>query len=425
MTTKNHINCPKCGTEININDGISRQIENELKEKYQKELQNEMQGIALKEQKLKEDFEAFEEKKRRENELFQDRLDKAIKEKEKNAEEKWRKKAIEEQEEQFKTLQEELNEKSKQLAEFNKAKAEIERLKREKEEAKTAALVEAERKLNEQLEAERIKIKKAADDENELKIRELQKKLEDQRNLTEEMKRKQEQGSMQLQGEVQELAIEEFLATQFPLDTIEEIKKGARGGDCIQLVNTRELQQCGKIYYESKRTKDFQASWIEKFKADMREKGANIGVLVTEVMPSGMDRMGMKDGVYICTFEEFKALAGILRESLIQISQALGSQVNKGDKMVMLYDFLTSTNFRMQIEAIVEGFSSMKTALESEKRSMQRIWKEREKQLEKVIYNTIDMHASIRGIAGNAVQSVKALELSEDQDLPALDNEQD
>ncbi|NBN99162.1 MAG: DUF2130 domain-containing protein, partial [Flavobacteriia bacterium] len=361
----------------------------------------------------------------KENELFQERLEIAVKEKEKNAEEKWRKKAAEEQEEQFKTLQEELNEKSTQLAEFNKAKAEIERLKREKEEAKTAALVEAERKLNEQLEVERIKIKKAADDENELKIRELQKKLEDQRNLTEEMKRKQEQGSMQLQGEVQELAIEEFLATQFPLDTIEEIKKGARGGDCIQLVNTRELQQCGKIYYESKRTKDFQPSWIEKFKADMREKGANLGVLVTEVMPNGMERMGMKDGVYICTFEEFKALAGILRESLIQISQALGSQVNKGDKMVMLYDFLTSTNFRMQIEAIVEGFSSMKSALESEKRSMHRIWKEREKQLEKVIYNTIEMHASIRGIAGSAVQSVKALELSEDHDLPALDNEQD
>ncbi len=425
MTTAQHLNCPKCGTVIDVNDGISRQIENELKEKYQKEIQAEMNGVAQREQKLKDDLAAFEEKKRKENELFQERLEIAVKEKEKNAEEKWRKKAAEEQEEQFKTLQEELNEKSKQLAEYNKAKAEIERLKREKEEAKTAALVEAERKLNEQLEAERIKIKKAADDENELKIRELQKKLEDQRNLTEEMKRKQEQGSMQLQGEVQELAIEEFLATQFPLDTIEEIKKGARGGDCIQLVNTRELQQCGKIYYESKRTKDFQASWIEKFKADMREKGANIGVLVTEVMPSGMERMGMKDGVYICTFEEFKALAGILRESLIQISQALGSQVNKGDKMVMLYDFLTSTNFRMQIEAIVEGFSSMKSALESEKRSMHRIWKEREKQLEKVIYNTIDMHASIRGIAGNAVQSVKALELSEDQDLPALDNEQD
>jgi hypothetical protein len=425
MTPSNHINCPTCGTEIDVNDGISRQIEIELKEKYQKELQVELNQVAQKEQKLKEALEAFEEKKRKENELFQEKLDKALKDQEKSTEEKWRKKISEEQQEQYKELQDELNEKSKQLSEFNKAKAEIERLKREKEEVKSAAEVDAARKLNEQLEAERIKIKKAADDENELKIRELQKKLEDQRNLTEEMKRKQEQGSMQLQGEVQELAIEEFLATQFPLDTIEEIKKGAKGGDCIQIVNTREIQQCGKIYYESKRTKDFQASWIEKFKADMREKGANIGVLVTEVMPNGMDRMGMKDGVYICTFEEFKALAGILRESLIQVCQALGSQVNKGDKMVMLYDFLTSTNFRMQIEAIVEGFSSMKSALESEKRSMHRIWKEREKQLEKVIYNTIDMHASIRGIAGNAVQSVKALELSEDQDLPALENEQD
>ncbi|MFM8243677.1 MAG: DUF2130 domain-containing protein, partial [Crocinitomicaceae bacterium] len=224
MTTAQHLNCPKCGTVIDVNDGISRQIENELKEKYQKELRAEMNGVAQREQKLKDDLAAFEEKKRKENELFQERLEIAVKEKEKNAEEKWRKKAAEEQEEQFKTLQEELNEKSTQLAEFNKAKAEIERLKREKEEAKTAALVEAERKLNEQLETERIKIRKAADDENELKIRELQKKLEDQRNLTEEMKRKQEQGSMQLQGEVQELAIEEFLATQFPLDTIEEIK---------------------------------------------------------------------------------------------------------------------------------------------------------------------------------------------------------
>jgi hypothetical protein len=225
------------------------------------------------------------------------------------------------------------------------------------------------------------------------------------------MKRKQEQGSMQLQGEVQELAIEEWLQAQFPLDSIEEIKKGARGGDCIQTVNTFSQQNCGKIYYESKRTKDFQGSWIEKFKADMREKGADIGVLVTEAMPSDMQRMGLRDGVWVCSYEEFKGLCGVLRESIIQVSSAIGSQVNKGDKMQLLYEYLTSNSFRMQVEAIVEGFSSMKSALESEKRAMQRIWKEREKQIEKVINNTIDMHASIRGIAGNAIQAVKALEL--------------
>ena len=227
------------------------------------------------------------------------------------------------------------------------------------------------------------------------------------------MKRKQEQGSMQLQGEVQELAIEEWLASQFPLDTIDEIKKGARGGDCIQIVNTRTVQNCGMVYYESKRTKDFQPSWIEKFKADIREKGANIGVLVTEVMPSDMSRMGLKEGIWICNYEEFKGLCSVLRESIIQLSIAISSQENKGDKMHMLYDYLTGNTFRLQVEAIVEGFTQMRIDLESEKRAMQSIWRKREKQIEKVTVNTIDMHASIKGIAGNAIQAVKLLELQE------------
>jgi hypothetical protein len=143
----------------------------------------------------------------------------------------------------------------------------------------------------------------------------------------------------------------------------------------------------------------------------MRVKSADIGVLVTEAMPSDMERRGFRNGVWICTYDEFKGLCGVLRESIIQVNNALSSQENKGDKMHMLYEYLTSNNFRMQVEAIVEGFSSMKNALESEKRSMQRIWKEREKQIDKVITNTIDMHASIRGIAGSAIQPVQALEL--------------
>src|SRR5690606_27252105 len=146
----------------------------------------------------------------------------------------------------------------------------------------------------------------------------------------------------QLQGEVMELAIEEYLSKTFPLDTIDEIKKGATGADCVQIVNTREEQNCGTIYYESKRTKAFQPTWIEKFKNDIRTKKADIGVLVTEVMPSDMDRMGMKEGVWICTFEEFKGLSAVLRQSIIQLNQAVQSQENKGDKMSMLYDFLTS-----------------------------------------------------------------------------------
>jgi hypothetical protein len=270
--------------------------------------------------------------------------------------------------------------------------------------------------MNTVLEEERVKIASQEREKHEMTLKEMQKKLDDQKRLTEEMKRKQEQGSMQLQGEVQELAIEEWLRQRFPFDVIDEVKKGARGGDCLQRVRNERQVECGKIYYESKRTKDFQANWIQKFKADMREKGADVGVLVTEAMPAGMERMGQYDGIWICRFEEFKGLCAVLREGVLQVSIAMESQEQKGDKMTMLYDYLTGNTFRMQVEAIVEGFTSMRQALDREKRSMTSIWKEREKQIDKVLINTIEMHASIKGIAGNAIQTVQALELPSGED---------
>ncbi len=413
MKNSTQINCPNCGTAIDVQDILAHQLEDEIKLKYQNQLADEQKKYSAEVESLNKAKEEFEEKKKQENVLFQDRLEKQLKEDRKTLEEKLKLKFREEQLEQFNALQKELNEKSEQVKELNLTKIEVEKLKREKSELKEKAEAEAQKNLNETLITEKEKIRKQEEDKNELRFKELQKQLEDQRRLTEEMKRKQEQGSMQLQGEVQELAIEEWLAAQFPLDTIDEIKKGARGGDCIQTVNTRTLQNCGTIYYESKRTKDFQPSWIEKFKADIREKGANIGVLVTEVMPSDMDRMGLKDGIWICNYDEFKGLCSVLRESIIQINVAVSSQENKGDKMHMLYDYLTGNTFRLQVEAIVEGFTQMRADLESEKRAMQSIWKKREKQIEKVTVNTIDMHASIKGIAGNAIQSVTLLELAE------------
>jgi len=407
----NKINCPNCNAFIDVQDILAHQLEDEIRAKYQNQLLAEKKQFEEKEQALLQQKLEFEAKKKQENELFQERLEQQLRVDRKALEDKLKAKLLEENADQMLSLQKELREKSEQVKELNVSKAEIEKLKREKDELKSIAEAEAEKKLNEILAQEREKIKKNEEDKNELRIKELMMQLEKQKELTEEMRRKQEQGSMQLQGEVQELAIEEWLTSKFPLDTIDEIKKGARGGDCIQIVNTHSRQNCGKIYYESKRTKDFQPSWIEKFKADMREKGADIGVLVTEAMPSGMDRMGLYDGIWICNFDEFKGLSGVLRESMIQLNMAVASQENRGDKMHLLYDYLTSNTFRMQVEAIVEGFSSMKNALESEKRSMQRIWKEREKQIDKVITNTIDMHASIRGIAGSAIQPVQALEL--------------
>lgn len=411
MAEQSSIQCPNCGTTIDVNDILKHQLEDSIRKEFQQKATAQAKELELKNEQFEKAKAEFEAKKKQENELFTERLDREKKIAEKEITEKLKTKLDEENKDRLLSMEKELSEKSEKLRELNKMEGEIAKLQREKLEMKEAIEAESQKQLNAALVLERDKIRKQEEEKNELKIKEYQKQSDDQKKLIEEMKRKQEQGSMQLQGEVMELAIEEWLASNFPLDSIDEVKKGANGADCLQIVNTRELQNCGSIYYESKRTKAFQPAWIEKFKNDIRDKKANIGVLVTEVMPAGMDRMGMRDGIWICTYEEFKGLSAVLRQSLIQVSQAVQAQENKGDKMAMLYDFLTSNEFRLQIEGIVEGFTQMQSDLDSEKRAMQRIWKQREKQIEKVVNNTLGMYGSIRGIAGNAIQTVRALEL--------------
>ena len=418
MQKESKITCPRCGFEFDVQDVLSHQLEDEIQKKYNSKLAEEKLKYEAQAKSLDAEKVAFEEKKKKENELFQEKLDAKIKEEKKQIEIRLKAKIEEEQADQFKTMQKELNDQSEKLKDLSRSKAEIAKLIREKGELKEAIEADSQKILNQKLQEEKEKIRKVEQDKNEMAMRELQKQLDDQKKLTEEMIRKQEQGSMQLQGEVQELAIEEWLANNYPLDTINEIKKGARGGDCIQTVHTRNRQNCGTIYYESKRTKDFQPSWIEKFKNDIREKGADIGVIVTEAMPSDMERMGLKDGIWICTYDEFKSLSLALRETILLVSNVVTSQENKGDKMHLLYDYLTSKTFTMQVEAIVDGFTQMKIDLDSEKRAMQRIWKQREKQIEKVVMNTVDMYGSMRGIAGSAIPEVKALELPDFEPEP-------
>lgn len=420
---KRKINCPNCAEEIDVNDILYQQVDRDLKQKYNDDLAKEKEKFETKNSKLNKERKELEEGRKTQKKEIENKVKTELKQKEINLKRKYKAEAEKEQSDAITLLREELNEKSGKIKELNKATAELEKVKREKDELANSIKAEAEKELSQRLISEKEKIQKEENNKNELKFKELREQLEDQKKLTKEMKRKQEQGSMQTQGEVQELGIEEWLADKFPLDTIQEIKKGERGADCLQIVHTRTHQNCGSIYYESKRTKSFQPSWIEKFKADIRDKNANIGVLVTEVMPQGMERLGIKDGVWVCTFEEFKGLCAVLRESIVQINTAIVTQDNKGDKMGMLYDFLTSNEFKLQIEAIVEGFTQMKSDLESEQRSMRGIWKKREKQIEKVLLNTTSMYGSIKGIAGNALQSVPLLELpsNEDNTLDELD----
>ncbi len=418
--------CPKCQAPINVSEALYKQIERENQNKFlaqQKAFEKEVNEKRAQYQSYFKNLEQKEETLKERAKEQQAKFDEAVKqasalalqdERAKIIEEA-RKNAFLEQQKGLELLQKELDEKSKQVQELHQKEAEIERLKRENNEAESRLKAENEKKLNEKLDLEREKIEKALHEKNELKFKQQEEQLEMLRNELKNAQRKAELSSQQFQGEVQELAIEEFLRQKFPLDSVEEIKKGQRGGDCIQVVHTREFQNCGKIYYESKRTKEFQKAWVEKLKNDMREIGADVGVIVSEALPKEMERMGLFEGVWVCSFEEFKGLSAVLREGVIQVSLAKKSQENKGDKVNLLYHYLTSSEFSMQVNAIIEGFEQLRADLESEKRAMARIWKSREKQIDKVFEGTINMYGSIKGIAGNAIRQVKALELGYDE----------
>lgn len=411
MSDKVNIKCPNCGQKIDVDQILYNQLEDDIRQKYLKELSRVKQDFEDKESKLKQKERMITEKEA----LMQEQIDQKVKEEmvaQKSSLTIQLKKQLEsENEDRIKSMQEELNSKSDQVKELNATKAKLEQVKREKEEQADLIKLEMERRLSQTLRDERVAIAKQESEKHEMKLRESNTIIEGLKSKLAEAQRKAEQGSMQLQGEVQEVGIEEWLAEQFPLDTISEVKKGQRGADCIQVVHTRQHQNCGTIYYESKRTKEFYPSWIEKFRDDMREQGANIGVMVTDAMPKGMERMGLVEGIWVCTFQEFKGLCFVLRENIIQMSNALTSQENKGEKMNMLYDFLTSNEFKLQIEAIVEGFTQMHIDLLAEKKSITGHWKKREKQIQKVLLNTNHMYHSIKGIAGNAIQSIQSLEL--------------
>ena len=397
-----NVTCPKCQHNFEPTDAIREEVEKELRGKmtdWQKKKEEETSAL-LAEQKTKIQNELTEQLKKNISGEYEHKL---------------------------KLMQDNEANMSKQVNEFRQK--ELEFLKQVQAiQAKEAELeLELQRKLNteretlkaqiQKEEAERLSIK---DQEHVLKVKELEKQLEDQRKLAEEMRRKAEQGSMQMQGEVQELLLEELLKTSFPFDQISEVGKGVRGADCIQLVRNSLGQEAGKIIYESKRTKDFNQEWIDKLKADMRSQGADIAVIVTQTFPKELDRFGEKDGVYICSFQEVKSVALLLRNAILKIHDTKKSQVNKGDKMSFLYDYLTSNEFSEQWKAVGEGFRQMRSSIQKERDAMEKLWKAREKQLEKVLLNAMHIKGSIEGIAGaDAIH----LDLLEDDTTLGLEEE--
>jgi hypothetical protein len=328
--------------------------------------------------------------------------------------EELKQKILKEQNESISSLQEELESKSEQIKELNNSKIEIAKLKREREEVEAKIKAEAQISLDERLYEEKLKIQKSLEIENELKLRAKDESLEQIKKELENARRKAEQGSMQIQGEALELAIESWLGSQFPFDNIKEVKKGAFGADCVQTINTRDIANCGIICYESKNTKSWSDGWISKLKQDMLKVNADLGVLVTSVYPKDMRRMGFVDDIWVCSLDEFKGSSALLRDSLIRVYQTAKKDENRTDKISRLYDYMTGNEFSMQLTAIVDGFIKMQEELDKEKRSLMASWKRRQKTIDGVLTNTTEMYGALQGIAGaSVITNIEALELSE------------
>lgn len=379
----NTITCPNCNHSFEPNEIIREEVEKELRTKmvdWQKKKQVEMDQLILEEKKR---IQTETETALRKN-ISQDFENKLRLLEQNNKENEEKLKLARQKELEFLQKEQQLKNKEEEL--------ELSVQKRLTEER--SKLSEELRKLEEQKSATR-------DQEYQMRMKELEKQLEDQKKLAEEMRRKAEQGSMQLQGEVQELALEELLRSEFPFDLVEEVGKGVKGADCIQSVRNTTGQVCGRIIFESKRAKDFSNDWIEKLKKDMRGQQADMAILVTQAFPKGMSGFGEKDGVWLCSFKEVVPIVHLLRDSIFRLYNATRSQENKGDKMHLLYDYLTSNEFSEQWKAIREGFLAMKLSIQRERDAMEKLWKVREKQLEKVLLNAAHIKGSVEGIAGS------------------------
>ena len=374
--TKETIKCPECGEVIELSEAISHDIEIRLKQQY--------------ENKIEKTKKSIEEKAKKE---VQESLNIKISD-----------------------LNEQLEEKTKNLKEAQKQEIELRKRQRELVEKEEKLELELSRKID----AERQKIiqktSKEFEETHRLKDAEKDKQLDDMKRQIDELKRKAEQGSQQMQGEVLELELEESLKEEFPFDVIEPVAKGVKGGDIIQTVKTQSGRICGKILWETKRTKNWSDSWIQKLKDDQRDAKADLAILASETLPKGFHHFRLISGVWVTDILSAVSLALALRVVLIQVARERETQVGKKEKMELAYNYLTGQEFRNRVEAIVESFTAMKADLEAERRAMLKIWAKREKQIERVISNAAGMHGDLQEIAGSSLPTIKRLELPNDDE---------
>ena len=405
--------CPQCKSEIKLTESLAAPLLESIRRDYELRLTQKDADVAKREKILHEREVTLQ--KARENiddevnhKLQQERLRIATEE---------QKKAklalahdLEQRNKEITDLQEVLRERDTKLAAAQKAQAEVLRRQRELEDARRELELTIEKRVLENLEAARNKARKEAEDELKLKVLEKEQTISSMQKQIEELKRKAEQGSQQLQGEVQELELEQMLSTKFPRDAILPVPKGEFGGDVLQRVMGPTGQTCGMILWESKRTKNWSDGWLAKLREDQRTAKADVAVLISQVLPRDMETFGFVDGVWVAHPRVALPVAISLRQTLIEVASVRQASEGQQTKMEMVYQYLIGSRFRQRIQAIVEAFSSMRDDLDREKKAITKQWAKREEQIDRVMQATVGMYGDLQGIAGKTLQEIEGLE---------------
>ena len=412
------ITCPNCGEEFEISDALTGRIREHLKAELLKE-------VSRREAKLKEKTEllrAEAEQISKSREAIDEEIESRLKKRLADAEKKAAKKLEGQYADQLKDLQGAIAEKDKAIQTFRDQELELRKKQRKLEEETESLELEVARKLDEEREKIRGKAEKKLAEAHRLKDLEKDKVINDLKSSLEDMKRRAEQGSMETQGEVLEQDFEARLKAFFVHDDIQPVPKGIRGADLVQTVRTTMGAESGVLLWETKNTKAWSSAWIPKLKDDMIEVRASIAILVSVVLPDGINRFGQVDGVRVSDPLSALPLAAALREQLMAVNRERNASVGKSEKMETLYQYLAGVEFKQKIEGIVEAFTSMQDQLNRERRAMERHWKQREKEIERVVKNTVGLYGDMQGIIGGQIPTIPALELDEAAGRQLLDD---
>jgi hypothetical protein len=401
------ITCPNCGQAFELSNALTGRIRENLRAELLQEVARREAELKKRAESLKEQETQVSKSRAAIDEEIEARLNARLSEAEKKAAMKLEGHYAG----QLKELQGALAEKEAAIRTFREQELELRKTKRKLEEEKESLALEVARRLDEERETIRAEALKKISEENRLKDLEKDKIINDLRASLEIMKRKAEQGSMETQGEVLEQDFEAQLRGFFVHDDIQPVPKGVRGADLVQTVRTPMGAECGILLWETKNTKAWSNGWIPKLKDDMIQIRASMAILVSVVLPAGLNRFGQLEGVWVSDPLCALPLAAALREQLIAVSRERNASAGKSEKMEALYQYLAGTEFKQKIEGIVEAFSSMQEQLNRERRAMERHWKQREKEIERVIKNTVGLYGDMQGIIGGQIPVIPALEL--------------